>query len=92
MKKQTPKVNNTPKPVVQARINIDIMSDGNIRVSKFPTNYAAAMQIMNQAMLKVSDHFIRAAINGNLDKQGTLGGSNIVIPNIVLPKGAINRG
>jgi len=92
MKKNNQKVNNTPKPVVQARINIDLMSNGEIRVSKFPNNYAAAMKIMNQAMLKVADHFIGAAIRGDLDKTGTLGGSNIVIPNMVLPRGAINRG
>ncbi len=93
MKNKHPKGNNAPpKPMVQARINIDIMSDGSTRVSKLPNNYYAAKQIMQKATNIVLDTFLKAAINGQLDKTGTLGGSNIIVPKIVLPSGPVNRG
>ena len=54
------------------KIIIDIDTKGNTKVSGFPSNYPAAMQMMQGATNAVCNLFIEKARAGLLDETGTI--------------------
>lgn len=65
---------------VAGKIQITMLANGRVEVDGFPNNLMMAMEVMQAGIRRLAQHFMVAAIEGDVDKDGNLNQSNIIKP------------